>query len=201
MKTLTITAQPQPKEGWLHQFRNLGEAVYVELRDQYDVDIYEIDASFDEFHVGNVPDDGVSEAIDAITELLHEHFLDYCVFITVADAPIHNSSVIIVLDPNLGSLVCELTGWHPIRIIGSDANREAVDHLNPRPKAPRTFLPLDISLTTEEQWRELLDAIDRPMTKLNVIGAPLTEAARAALQAFDFHTFFPTPTGFLALKS
>lgn len=39
----------------VHDFRNFGEDVYCEFREQYDISIDEIDASTEEFHLRGIP--------------------------------------------------------------------------------------------------------------------------------------------------
>ena len=44
-----------PNPALVHEFRNFGEDVYRELRDDCDVSIEEIDASTSEFHLRAIP--------------------------------------------------------------------------------------------------------------------------------------------------
>ena len=52
-KTLKVTLTA-PSPDWVHQFRNFGEDVYRELREESEVSIEEIDASTSEFHLRGI---------------------------------------------------------------------------------------------------------------------------------------------------
>lgn len=78
--------------------RNFGEKVYVRLRETHDVDIEEIDAAIDEFHVGVVGDEQAKAVVGLITALASEHHLDDVVYVMIADDFTSYPAVILVLD-------------------------------------------------------------------------------------------------------
>lgn len=58
-----------PSPDLIHDFRNFGEDVYRELRDDYDVSINEIDASTSEFHLREIPKREVRTVVARIRKL------------------------------------------------------------------------------------------------------------------------------------
>ncbi|HJQ39632.1 MAG TPA: hypothetical protein VKB93_21010 [Thermoanaerobaculia bacterium] len=82
MNTFKIVGRPDRRDAWLHRFRNFGEAVYVRLRDETTVDLHEIDAATDTFHVRDVPPARVAAIRSVLEQLRSEHFLDHSVTIT-----------------------------------------------------------------------------------------------------------------------
>jgi hypothetical protein len=212
MKVLTITAQPTAAADWVHRFRNFGEEVYVRLRHNFDIDIAEIDAAVDEFHVGGVPDEEAEQARREVTALASEHFLQASVFVTAADGRTHHKTVVLVLDRQSGEALWEIAGRHATWIVGSDVNRAAVEELRAARamNAPEiTLWSKEFDLVTEQDWLDILATIDThhgvyasdpPMNRLSVYGASVTPAATAALRAYEFSIVLPTASGFIALK-
>jgi hypothetical protein len=210
MKALTITAQPKPEKGWVHRFRNFGEEVYLALRESCDVSIEEIDAAFDEFHVHRIQDEDVAIVRRSATNLLSAHHLDDSVFVTACDSPVYHQTIGIVLDTAMGEGLWEISGRHPIWIVGSEANRAVVEALRITSgpgAAGVTIWSNEFEVVTERDWLGVLSTLDMhhgalasdpPMNKLSVYGAGVTPPAVAALREHGFETILPTASGFIA---
>src|SRR3989337_588499 len=101
MTTVTVIGHPKPEAGWVHRFRNLGEDVYVRLRTTLDVSIAEIDAAFDEFHVGAAGDQDAPAVIATVTALVRAHNLSDSVFVREEEMFTVHNTVVLALDPEL----------------------------------------------------------------------------------------------------
>jgi hypothetical protein len=212
LKTLNITAQPKPEEGWVHRFRNFGEDVYLELRASCDVDIAEIDAAFDEFHISRIREEAVGVVGRAVAALNCEHHLDDSAFVGVSDARVSHQTVSIVLDAAMGERLREIAGRHPIWVVGSEINRAAVEELRGRKQPGEldvTTWSSEFELVTEQDWLGILGTLDMhhgvvasdpPMNKLSVYGAVVTPSVIAALREYGFEAVLPTASGLIALK-
>src|SRR5215213_10307992 len=108
VQTIRIVAQPKPEEGWLHRFRNLGEALWVRLRESCDVSIEEIDASSDHFHVRGIPPERATAVTDIVESMIQEHHLDDSVFVMPADSDRSPYIVVLVVDPAFGERLWEI---------------------------------------------------------------------------------------------
>ena len=212
MKALTITAHPKAEAGWVHRFRNFGEAVYVQFRASSDVNIAEIDAAFDEFHICRIPDHEASSVAGAVATLSREHHLDDSMFVVLGHAPVYHEPVGLVLDVTFGERLFEVAGRHPIWVVCSDVNKEAVQHL----REPNQSYAKDVTIwssafdvATEQDWLGILSTLsihygvfasDPPMNKLTIWGAAVTAPATTALRAYGFETVLPTASGLIALQ-
>jgi hypothetical protein len=212
MKALTVTAQPKAEEHWVHRFRNFGEDVYVKLRGLCEVNIDEIDAAFDQFHLRRIRERDISGVERAVAALNCEHHLDDSVFVAISHAPARHQTVGIVLDVTLGERIWEIAGRHPIWVIGSGVNRLAVEDLrggNEQDKADVTIWSNEFELTTEQDWLGVLRTVDThhgafasdpPVNKLSVYGPIVTPPIVAALRRYGFEAVLPTASGFIALQ-
>lgn len=211
MKTVNVIAQPKPEEGWVHRFRNFGEEVYVRLRETHDVDIEEIDAAIDEFHVGGVGDEQADALVGVITAMAREHHLDDAVYVMAADEFTSYPAVILVLDIAFGEGLWEIAWWNPTWVTGSEQNRAAVEEIWRTDKRPDvTLWSTAAERVTTEDWQQLLNTIDMhhgelasntQVKRLSVYGAAPTPAIIAALHDFQFDCVKTTPSGFIAIKA
>jgi hypothetical protein len=212
VKALTITAQPKPEAGWVHRFRNFGENVYADLRASCEVNIEEIDAAFDEFHVRGVCDEDVDVVAGAVAALNRAHHLEGSVFVSVNDEPVYHQTVVLVLDTAFGERLWEIAGRHPMWVVGSDVNKAAVDEMR-SPDEPGkvdvTIWSSEFELLTERDWLGALNTLDMhhgafasepAMNKLSVYGAAASSPVVAALREFGFGAVIPTASGFIALQ-
>jgi hypothetical protein len=213
MTTIAIIAHPKPEAGWVHRFRNFGEEVYVRLRATCDVNIAEIDAAFDEFHVRAIGDDDAVAVRETVTALVHAHNLSDAVFVREEDTVHVHSTVVLVLDTDLGERLWEVVCGHPTWVVGSEPNRTAVEEMRtntaPGERPDVTLWSNEFQLVTEENWCGVLDTLEThhgelssetPLSRLNVYGAKVTPAAAAALRQYDFVSWMTAPSGFVALK-
>lgn len=214
MKTVDVIAQPKPEEGWIHRFRNFGEDVYVRLRETYNVDIAEIDAATDEFHVGGVGDQQAHAVVELIADLAREHHLDDTVFVMAADEFISHPVVTLVLDVTFGERLWEVAWWNPTWVMGSERNRAAVEQMWKAAEQERrtdvTIWSTQFEAVTTEDWQQMLNTIDMhhgalasntPMRRLSVYGAEVTPAIIAALHDYQFACVKTTPFGFMAIRT
>ena len=72
-KTILVRISDEPTPDIVHRFRNFGEDVYRALRDSCDVDIDEIDASTDRFHVRGIKARQVGRVTKLIESELAAH--------------------------------------------------------------------------------------------------------------------------------
>jgi hypothetical protein len=198
MKALTITAQPKAETGWVHRFRNFGEEIYVKLRASCEVNIAEIDAAFDEFHLCQVRDEDEVVVSRAVAALNCKHHLDDSVFVSACDAPVYHQTVGIVLDAVFGERLWEIAGRHPIWVVGSQVNRAAVEELritNETSEVDVTLWSKEFELVTEQDWLGVLSTVDMhhgvlandpPMNKLTIYGAAATPQVVAALREYGW---------------
>lgn len=204
MKILIVLAQPKPEDDWLHRFRNLGEAVWVQLGMSEDASIEEIDASWDLFHV-RCADVGVAhERTEAITQTIRKHNLDDSVFVVMSDRAISRPAVAAVLDPTLGNRIEAAALGRPVWVVPSDANRAAVREIwDASTTHSVTLWSRPFTTLGEEEWRGIVGDIElhhHGVEKLDVYGAEATTAARAVLPSYGYGMILPTPIGFIALK-
>jgi len=163
MKALTVIAQQKAEAGWVHRFRNFGEDVYARLRESCEVNIAEIDAAFDEFHVNGIRDEEADVVRRAVAVLNSEHHLDDSVFITINDVPVYHQTVGLVLDTAFGERLWEIAGRHPIWVVGSDVNRAAAKQLSITAEADDADVTLwrnELAVLTEEDWFGVLNTLD-----------------------------------------
>jgi hypothetical protein len=202
MRELIVVAQPQPEGDWVHRFRNFGEEAWVRLRSACDIDIAEIDASFDLFHIRGIRDE--SAVAEAVRTLCREHHLDDSVFIREGDT---RAAVIVILDPRFGEKIFDIPTRHPVWIAGSEMNRAAAGELHPDTDVTTWSHPFEA--ITEDDWLGILEVLDRhhgplagepPVDRLLVYGPAVTPAITAALREYEFPVVLPTPAGFLALR-
>jgi hypothetical protein len=214
VNTLRIVGQPQPTGSWLHRFRNFGEEVYVELRDSVTIDIKEIDAATDVFHVKDVQRERLADVTDVLTQILRKHHLQESVFIVPTELERAGSTVMLVLDPAFGDQLFEIVGRHAAWVTPSDVNRVAVEGIwqGARECGDRSSVTIwsaPVAAATQEDWIAILEVIELhhgewsselPMDTLTVYGAEITPAIAAALSAYDYTIVKPAPLGFLAMK-
>ncbi len=72
-KTLLVQISGQPTPEIIHRFRNFGEDIFRALRDSCDVDLDEIDASTDRFHVRGIKARQVGRVVKTIESELQAH--------------------------------------------------------------------------------------------------------------------------------
>lgn len=72
-KTLKVQLTT-PGPDWVHQFRNFGEDVYRDLRDQCEVSIAEIDASISEFHLRGIHKRDVRSIAARVRKLIEKRY-------------------------------------------------------------------------------------------------------------------------------
>jgi hypothetical protein len=214
VKSISVIAQPKPEEGWIHRFRNFGEDVYVRLRERYDIEIAEIDAATDEFHVRGVGDQEADASIGVIAGLAREHSLDDALYVLAADDDAPHPAVVLVLDVAFGERLWEVASWNPTWVVGSERNRAAVEQMWGRREQERgpdvTIWSTEFEAVTAEDWRQMLNTIDMhhgdlasdtPMKRLSVYGATVTPAIVAALHDYEFECVKITPSGFIAMRA
>lgn len=213
VKALTITAHLKPEAHWVHRFRNFGEDVYVQLRDSCEVNLAEVDAAFDEFHVGGVGEADLDAVAGALAALNRAHHLDDSVFFSIGDAPAHHQTVMLVLDTTFGERIWEIAGRHPIWVVGSEVNRAAVEEMRNAKESAEigvTVWSNEFELVTEHDWLGIMNVLDMhhgafasdpPMNKLSVYGAALTPSVAAALRSYGLAAVIPTASGLIALDA
>jgi hypothetical protein len=206
MTDLRIVGQSTAEDDWLHRFRNLGEEIYVELRDFHAVSMEEIDASFDAFHVRAVPPEQVTAVLNTLSDMIRQHHLDDSVVAVRAPFPGFRT-VVLVLDAAFGERLWTIA-YHDTWIVPSDSNRAVVEKLwestRGEPDRPTiTICSAPPPATTEEDWLATLGLIemhhDLPGT-LSVYGAKVTPAVEAGLRAYGYDDVRPTGFGFLAFQ-
>lgn len=212
VKAVNVIAQPKPEEGWIHRFRNFGEDVYVRLRDTFHVDIAEIDAATDEFHIGNVDERQADALVGMIARIAGEHRLDDTVHVMAADHLTPHPAVILVLDVDFGERLWEVAWWRPTWVVGSARNRAAVEQMwsvSEHERSDVTIWSHQFEVVTTEDWRQVLNTIDMhhgelasetPMKRLNVYGSTATPAIITALRDYHFDCLKTTPSGFIAIR-
>ncbi len=72
-KTLLVQISDAPTPDVVHRFRNFGEDVYRALRDSCDIDVQEIDASTNRFHVRGIKARQVGRVVMLIKSELRAH--------------------------------------------------------------------------------------------------------------------------------
>ena len=82
MRTLRIAISDPPTGDIIHRFRNFGEDVYRELREECTVRIDEIDASTTSFMVRDIHRRDLRRITRIITELLREHHFEASATVT-----------------------------------------------------------------------------------------------------------------------
>ena len=75
-KTVLVRISDEPTPDIVHRFRNFGEDVYRALRDSCDIDIDEVDASTDRFHVRGIKARQVGRVVTLIKAELRAHNFD-----------------------------------------------------------------------------------------------------------------------------
>jgi len=214
VKAVNVIAQPKPEEGWIHRFRNFGKDVYLRLRDTFVINIAEIDAATDEFHVCGVGDQQADEVVGAIAGLAREHNLEDVLYVMATDEFTSHPAVILVLDVAFGERLWEVAWWHPTWVVGSERNRAAVEQMWERREQERsanvTIWSTQFEAVTAEDWRQMLNTIDMhhgelasdpPMKRLIVYGATVTPPITAALHDYQFECVKTTPSGFIAIRA
>lgn len=74
--TLKIETNDKPTQDMIHNWRNMGEDVYLEFRDSYAVSLEEIDASTTSFHVADIKRRQVRRVATKIRNILRKHNFD-----------------------------------------------------------------------------------------------------------------------------
>lgn len=74
--TIKIETNDKPTLDMIHNWRNMGEDVYRELRDTYTVSLNEIDASTTSFHVADIKRSQVRRVTAKIRNILRKHNFD-----------------------------------------------------------------------------------------------------------------------------
>lgn len=214
MTILRIVGQPQPEDDWLHRFRNFGEDVYVQLRDAYAVNLHEIDAAIDTFHVRDIPADAKANVVATLGRILADHHLGDSVFVLPHDGERSGPTVVLVVDTTFGERLWQIAAWHDTWVVPSDVNRAVVEQIW-RERAEATSGPSvtvwsgPTPAVTERDWLDILDTIEvhhgsfwcePPLDILSVYGGSVTSGAATALQAYEYDIAQPTKAGFVAIK-
>ena len=117
-------------------------------------------------------------------------------------------SVAIVFDSDFSSALGKLAFRTPVWIIDTPANRAAAEEAWHKavewPHINVTLFRPPEDHATEDDWRALLEQIsfrERVIDSIEVIGAPLTLVARAALAESGLAQFEETDTGFRAKRA
>ena len=214
MQTVTIVAQPEAEESWLHRFRNFGEEVYVQLRDRYAVSIEEIDAAVDTFHVRDIPDAEAETVAATVRRILGDHHLDDSVITLSHHRERSGPTVVLVVDPDFGERLWQIAASHERWVVPSDVNRSVVEQMWKKRAEPNDGPSLTIwsdpmPAVTAEDWLAILDTIEvhhgsfwcePPLDILSVYGAAPTANATAALDEYDYDLVQGAKSGFIAMK-
>jgi len=83
---ITIIVNSDDKWDFVHRFRNFGEDVFRALRSTCTVDIYEIDASTDNFSVRAVSAEKSSQICEVIRGIADKHFFGERLKLKIEDA-------------------------------------------------------------------------------------------------------------------
>jgi hypothetical protein len=209
MNVISIVGQPKPEDDWLHRFRNLGEEVYVRLRDTCAVDIHEIDAAVDVFYVREVPPERTGAVAELLRQLIREHHLDDSVLVTPGDVERARCIVVVVVDPAFGERLWKIAARRDLWTVDSDVNRAVVKELRETRESARGWSSLSIWSPGLKDWTAQLDTLelhhgeyssDPPLDALSVYGATLTPEVAAALREHGYGDLGPTALGFVAFR-
>lgn len=124
-------------------------------------------------------------------------------------------SVLVVLDRSFGEKLLSLPAAVPVWVADTPSNRAEVERLwAAQPKDSHltglTLFQFAATASAEAMLIDLLPSLEEhhgpastrtPYMRLEVIGAPLTEAVRSALRGFNFNTFDEMAQGFVATRS
>jgi hypothetical protein len=207
MAMIRVIGQPAPEDAWVHRFRNLGEEAYVKLRDRWAVDIDEIDASFDTFHI-EVPGEEVPVATAALNALIDRHHMTDTVI--AVELPWRaRFAVSLVTDPAYGERLRSVVTARDTWVVQSDANRAVVQAMREEQRGGITIWSEPNAAVSTEDWLAMLGTIELhhgapscepPMDRLDVYGSTLTPPIESALREYEYGKMVPTRQGFVALK-
>jgi hypothetical protein len=160
MNVISIVGQPKPEQDWLHRFRNLGEEVYVRLRDTCAVDIYEIDASVDAFYVREIQPKKTGTVAELLEQLIREHHLDDSVLVLRGDAERARCLVMVVVDSAFGERLWEVVARRDLWVVDSAVNRAVVEEIRGRHKSGGEHPSLTTWPAGLKDWTALLDTLE-----------------------------------------
>jgi hypothetical protein len=122
-------------------------------------------------------------------------------------------TITVVLDPECGDGIFDFAQRGPVWATGSDANRAAIEkHWKSMTDESNdvTYWSTPRTGATEEEWLGILDTLEVHHTEawagpgiaaVEVVGAELTEGARAALREFGYEPAEILPNGFRAVRA
>lgn len=115
--------------------------------------------------------------------------------------------VAVVFTPDFSAQLSKLAFHTPVWIVDTPANRAVAEDLWQKaiewPHILVTLLPPTIEIATRDDWRTLFEQmmlLVRSFESIEVFGAPLTPAARAALSDIELDRSEETPGGFRARR-
>jgi hypothetical protein len=116
-------------------------------------------------------------------------------------------TVAIVLDSDYSAALEKLAFTTPVWIVDTPENRSAAEQVwhaaNEWPHLTVTLFRAPVGTATKDDWRTLLEQIafqEKAADTIEVIGSPLTLAARAALTDAGFQRFEETADGVRARR-
>jgi hypothetical protein len=122
-------------------------------------------------------------------------------------------TVIVVLDPNFGERLSDVSAQGPVWLTSSPINRAAVEHhwkAAPSGGYSVTYWSEPRTGETEQEWLGILDSLEVHHSEawsgpgiagIVVIGASLTKVAESALREFEYRVTSSEPNSFSAVRT